>query len=494
MTALTREPGSGPLPSVADLIAVGLALAVVAGCAAPSKRYLLVEQSLQAGNARAADAIIEQSQKEYGSKSRLLYLMDRGMTQHLSEQYQPSIATLEQADDEVERLYTRSIRTETKAFLLNDTELPFEGEPFEQVMINVIKALNYAVLAQWDEALVEARRIDHRLNVLADQSDTKSAYKDDGFARYLSGILYEITGDLNNAFVAYRRAYDAYERTRAWMRTPPPNALRRDLLRVTEALNLSAEHQEYRQAFAELEWQSPGDVRDLAQVVLISYNGRSPQKEDVFIDLPISLDALNLVLLTKTFGRGNRQSQEARSLDSVLYGLNGRVVRVALPHLVPQRTQVQHGDLILTSSAGTTIEGRTEIAHNLTSAAEKRLEERLPGISVKAAARAAVKFAMAEGIGRGAQAAAGKDASPLVGILAGGLAHALAIGTEEADKRSWRTLPDEIQIARLWVQPGDYALRYRPASKLGGAAGPEITRTLSLKAGETKFLTERIMF
>jgi hypothetical protein len=471
-----------------------LALGLLAGCAAPSQRYLLVEQSLQAGNPRAADAIIEQSQKEYGSKGRLLYLMDRGMTQHLSEQYQPSNATLEQADDEVERLYTRSIRTETKAFLLNDTELPFEGEPFEQVMINVVKALNYAVQGQWNEALVEARRIDHRLNVLSDASDSKASYKDDGFARYLSGMLYEATGDLNNAFVAYRRAYEAYDRARSWSRIPPPQELRRDLLRITEALHLSSEHQEYRQNFSDLDWQSPGDAQQLAQVVLISYNGRSPRKEDMFIDLPISLDALNLVLLTKQFGRGNRQGQEARGVDSVLYGLNGRVARVAIPRLVPQKSQVQYGDVVMNSSTGPRFQGRTEVAHNLTSAAEKRLEERLPGISVKAAARAAVKFAMAEGIGRGAQAAAGKDASPLIGILAGGIAHALAIGTEEADKRSWRTLPDEIQIARLWVEPGDYELNYRPSSKLGGAAGPEITRKVSLKAGETKLLTERIIF
>ena len=491
MTALALE--SAPVRIHLALPSLVIGLVVAAGCAAPSQRYLLVDQQLQAGNPKAADAVIEQSQKEYGSKSRLLYLMDRGMTQHLSEQYQASNATLEQADDEVERLYTKSIRTETKAFLLNDTELPFEGEPFEQVMINVVKALNYAELGQWNDAVVEARRIDHRLNVLADQADSKSAYKDDGFARYLSGILYEITGDLNNAFVAYRRAYDAYTQTRSWLRTPPPTELRRDLLRITDALHLSAEHQEYQQTFSDLAWQSPGDTQQLAQVVVISYNGRAPRKEDLFIDLPISLDALNLVLLTKQFGRGNRQSQEARGAESVLYGLNGRIVRVAIPRLVPQKTQVQYGEIVLTSSSGSTVEGRTQVAHNLTSAAEKRLEERLPGISVKAAARAAVKYAMAEGVGRGAQAAAGKDASPLIGILAGGIAHALAIGTEEADKRSWRTLPDEIHIARLWVQPGEYELRYRPISKLGGAAGRDVARKLTMKAGETTVMTQRVM-
>ena len=32
------------------------------------------------------------------------------------------------------------------------------------------KALNYALLNQWQDALVEARRIDHRLNVLSDRT------------------------------------------------------------------------------------------------------------------------------------------------------------------------------------------------------------------------------------------------------------------------------------------------------------------------------------
>ena len=71
---------------------------------------------------------------------------------------------------------------------------------------------------------------------------------------------------------------------------------------------------------------------------MISYNGRAPRKEDQFLDLPISLDALQLVLLNRGFSQANRHSN--RAVDSVLYGLNGRVVRVALPRLVPQKTQV----------------------------------------------------------------------------------------------------------------------------------------------------------
>ena len=104
----------------------------------------------------------------------MLYGMDQGMTLHLAGQYQASNAVLEKAETEVDDLYTRRIGTEVAAFLLNDTQLPFEGEPFEQVLMNVIKALNYGLMGEWDEALVEARRIDHRLNVLADKVEDET--------------------------------------------------------------------------------------------------------------------------------------------------------------------------------------------------------------------------------------------------------------------------------------------------------------------------------
>src|SRR6185437_13512512 len=107
--------------------------------------YLLIEQSLVAGDPQRAAAIVEQTEKEYGAKGRLLYEMDRGMVLQLAGQYQRSSATLERAEEEIERLYTRTIRSETAAFLTSDNALPYEGDAYEHVMINVIKALNYAV-------------------------------------------------------------------------------------------------------------------------------------------------------------------------------------------------------------------------------------------------------------------------------------------------------------------------------------------------------------
>jgi hypothetical protein len=463
------------------------------GCAHPSHRYALVEESLQAGDAQRAVQIIEQSEREYGSESRVLYDMDRGMTLHVAGQYQASNTILDQAEDEVERLYTRRVTSETKAFLTNDSKLPFEGDPYEQTMINVVKALNYAAMGNWTEALVEARRIDHRLNVLTDRTGAKEGYRDDAFARYLSGLLYEISGDLNNAYIAYRKAYELYGAVRSWAHTASPPMLRADLLRMTEALHLTQEHEEYKREFPEVVWRPYEETKELGQIVVVTHNGRAPHKEDRMIDVPVSLDALNLVLLSKALGNPRRESNpERRAAESVLYGLNGHVVRIAIPALVAQKTPVAYGTVTLTGQAGS-FTTHTELMQNLTAVAERSLSDHLAGISVKAVARAVVKYGLAEGVGRGARAAAGKDAGPLVGLVVGGLAKAWAVASEEADKRTWRTLPDEIQIARLWAPPGEYELRTQYAGRDSSHIGRDMVKMLTIRSGETKLFSERAL-
>jgi hypothetical protein len=445
----------------------------------------MVDKSLLENDYRQADAIIQKAEDEYGTKSRVLYGMDRGMTLQLAGEYEQSNVVLEQAEDEVDRLYTRSVRTESLAFVTNDNSLPYEGEPYEQVMINVLKALNYASLNRWQDALVEARRIDHRLNVLADRTKEKAAYRDDGFARYLSGILYESAGDLNDAFIAYRKAYETFDASRAWSRTGVPSQLHADLLRTADALHLSQEFTEYQHLFPDTVWKSIEEQQRLAQVLVISYNGRAPRKEDQFLDLPISGDALALVLVNRGFSSGNREQH--RATDSVLYGLNGRVVRVALPKIVPQKTQVPVDTISLTPEQGAPVVVRTELAQNVTALADKALSDRIAGIAVKAVARAAFKYSLAEGASRGSQQAVGGDLGPLVGLAVGLLTKGFAVASEESDKRSWRTLPDEIHVARTWVSPGDYRV-----GTVASGTGVS-TKTLSLRAGETSIVIQRVM-
>ncbi|MGH7215715.1 MAG: hypothetical protein ACREIG_00610, partial [Nitrospiraceae bacterium] len=64
----------------------------------------------------------------------------------------------------------------------------------------------------------------------------------------------------------------------------------------------------------------------------------------------------------------------------------------------------------------------------------------------------------------------------------------LAVASEEADKRSWQTLPDEIHLGRVWVPPGRYHVHghHDPLKS-------ENMRTLYLEPGETTVLIQRVL-
>ena len=447
--------------------------------------YGLIDASLRQGNPEQADHLLAAKEEAYGSTNRLLYLMERGMTLHLAGHYAESNSVLEEADHLVDELYTRRLRKEALSFFVNDTTRAFRGDPFEQVMVNVVKALNYAALGELNEALVEARKIDHRLNVLSDQVEN-TAYHEDPFARYLTGMLYEATGDLNNSFIGYQKAFQAYQVARPWLHVPVPHGLQESLLRVSRQLSLNVEHAEYQRLFPNIMEQATISEAQ-AQVVVLGLFGRAPRLADQFLDVPISGQALGLVLQTKRVV--GRNKSQARGVESLLYGLQGQVVRVALPTLVPGGSQVAYGTLQVTGD--TVSKYRTELVQNVTATAQKNLDDRYPTILARTVARVALKMATAEGIGIGAGAAAGgkdKETAQAVRLIVSALARIFAIGTEESDKRSWRTLPDQIQVARVTLHPGDYVLRFEPRDRQGRQLGSVTEQHLSLRAGETYFL------
>jgi hypothetical protein len=148
-------------------------------------------------------------------------------------------------------------------------------------------------------------------------------------------------------------------------------------------------------------------------------------------------------------------------------------------------------NMTLIDSSGHSVSVRSELAHNVTALAQKSLSERLPVITVKALARAATKFAMAEGAMIGAQHAVGRDAVPWVGLLVALVTHGLAVVSEEADKRSWQTLPDEIHVARAWVPPGQHHISIRPSGQ--GVTTEKDGQMIALTAGQTMFVIQRVM-
>src|SRR3972149_3931808 len=168
-----------------------LLLLFLSSCAPSIQHYTRINNYLYQGQYTEADSALEKSKSDYGLRNEVLYFLDRAMVLHLAGRYTESNTFLDKAESGMEELYTRRITAEAGAMLTNDNLLPYEGEDFEKVMVNVIGALNYVYMHQWDDALVEARKVDHKLNTLNDKYEKKNVNKEDAFARYLSGLLYE---------------------------------------------------------------------------------------------------------------------------------------------------------------------------------------------------------------------------------------------------------------------------------------------------------------
>lgn len=431
----------------------------LSACGPVTSHYVKVDQNLIQENYGKADGLVAKNKEGYGKRNAVLYYMDRGMTLHLADKFSESNQFLEKADRRIDELYTKSVSAAAGAMLSNDNTLPYEGEDFEKVMLNLIGALNYISLGQWPEALVEARRVDHKLNVMNDRYSRKNIYKEDAFVRYLSGILYEAQGELNDAFISYRKSYEIYQDYQKDYQTPIPPILPQDLLRVTEAIGLSEEHRAYRKQFSNTQWISQKEMDRKGELIFLSLDGLSPIKEDYFIDAPIP------------DGKGGTY-----------------LLRVALPRFIARPTDIAYAEVHLIGSDGAVASQRTFLVEDITQIARKNLEDRIGRITAKAIARATTKYLASRTAKREATKAGGDVAGELIGFLT----NVYSVATEQADKRSWRTLPGQFRMARLSAPEGSYTVAVEYYT-FGQRMILRKTYEVHLRSGEKKFLGHRIL-
>lgn len=382
------------------------------------------------------------------------------MLLHLAGKYSESNLFFEKASVEIERLYTQSISSHAAALLTNDNLLPYEGEDFETVLIHLFSALNYASLKQWDDALVEARQVDARLNLLSDRYGQKNIYKEDASARYLAGILYEARGESNDAFISYRKAYEAYQDYQKIYRTPIPSRLGLDLLRLTKTLHLSEEQAEYQLAFPQaVSLLSSSMPQSGGEMVVVGYTGRSPVKEDYFVDVPVP--------------DGNKG----------VY-----LVRVTFPKFVPRPSQIEYMEVTFRQGEKV-LSQRLDLLEDITAIAKKNLEDHVARISTKAIARATTKYLATRTAKNEAKKRGGESAEALTGLIG----NLYSIVSEESDKRSWRTLPGKIHLARVFLPEGEWEARIGYYGPQGGLIEERRFPGLVVQKGAKRFLIDQTL-
>jgi hypothetical protein len=81
----------------------------------------------------------------------------------------------------------------------------------------------------------------------------------------------------------------------------------------------------------------------------------------------------------------------------------------------------------------------------------------------------------------------------LAGVLAGAIARSIAIASEQADKRSWATLPDRILVGRLRVPSGTYDVELRHIGAHGGVVATQILKGVTITKRGKHFVSTRVL-
>ena len=418
-------------------LCLGAAL-LLSGCASYSQRFDAIEAQLAAGNPSAALQALE---KDHGGSRRdeVLYQLNRALLLRMLGEYRQSNEALEQAKRLIDELDAISVSEQTGSLTVNDTLKSYIGTDFERALLHVYAALNYLQLGQPDEARVEILQLDVLLKLQADGEG--DGYTEDAFARYLSGLVFEQLGEWSDAMIAYRRAYQDYRKYRQYFGVKPPHSLGLALLRMAEHLGLKEELRQYRKAFAIEQWTPLPALREKGEVVLIIGTGLAPSKRE--------------------------------ESTAILAPEVGGMVRVSLPRYETRPQPVGKVRLLADEA-----KEAAELVEDIDAIAIKTLQAEMPAITARALARAVVKYRAAREAGKHDQG---------LGLLV----NIAGFISEQADTRSWSTLPQRIYLARRFLPPGRHDISVRLLGRAGQVLAQKQFTGVAIEAGDKVYLSWR---
>ncbi len=523
------------LPRLRSIL-LALLLSGLWGCATYNAGLAPSLRSAEQGNYQQAEQQLKAELSPTGD-DRLLYYLELGVLAHLSGDYQASNAYLEQAESIAEDLYTISISDELSVFLTSPRQGDYRGSDFERLFINYYKALNYLKLAmqsaspniaELDAARVEARRLGLKLDSLANRYDryghtgTASGkrklfnelfdlfnrvfagraaareliYRDDAYAHWFIGLLYEKQGELDDARIAYQRAANAYEQGYAQQFGLEAGIVEQawfDVIRVMEKAG------GYGEQPAQLRKEKLSAARRAqldqllqadAELVVIQHLGMIPARGE--LNLLMKLDKQEEMVTLYPIAVGTARQRQAQYqwfallfADDDLFGLiknytlgggwsaveglytkkipfpeqwwkwarrNGLLdvlnegVRITIPYYPPYTSQAGASELVLNGKPAAHLIQASSLA---TIAVQDQIRE--AGRDMQAAlARETSKLLL---VHQAAKEISKEDQN--LGAAAKLLGQLTMVSTSAAETRNWLMLPAEIRIQRYPLQSGE---------------------------------------
>ena len=434
-------------------------------CATYYQQRVAFQSDFERGEIKKAQKFLLHHTKALKKKDRLLYFYDRGVVEQMLGNYDTSNYYFERAYI-YNQDFKRDLVSDITSMLSNPMVRPYKSEDFESVMVHYYKAINFLMLSKPDEALIEVRRINIRLNEQSDKYEDKIyRYKEDAFAHLLMGVIYESKKDINNAFIAYRNAYNAYVNVYPAFGVEAPDQLKKDILRTASQLGFYQELDYYEEEF-EMSYEKETDSS--GAVIFFWMNGLSPVKGEISLNLTttgggdgsfVFVDQNEGVSVPVVYSNPD-QSAQVSDLS---------FVRMSIPKYDRREPLIQSAELH--APKGTY---ELQMAENISEIAIANLEDRILKELAMTLGRVALKQA--------AEAAAREEDENLGAAVS--FVNAL---TEKADTRNWQTLPYSIAYQRVPLTAGQNTLKLLTNSSQ--LSSDTVEFNYDIREGQTIFQT-----
>src|SRR5688500_15105359 len=272
-----------------------LFLLIATSCATYYQQHYDFNSEFEKGDLEKALSTLQQKENLAHGKSQFIYFANNGLLLSILGKYEESNEYFEKAFLFGEDYHINYVN-EAVSYLYNPNIVMYRGEDHEHLMLLYFKALNFLKMNKPEDALVECRRLNIRLNQLSDKYSSENKYQRDAFVHTLMGIIYQSAKDYNNAFIAYRNAVEIYEKDYQTMfGFGVPEQLKKDLLNTAWWIGFIEEFNTFKSQFR-MEDYKP--VRPDAELVFFWHNGLSPIKSEWNINFLIDHREDNMVVFT----------------------------------------------------------------------------------------------------------------------------------------------------------------------------------------------------
>ncbi len=400
-------------------------------------------------------------QKHAPKKPDIPFQFELGLVAHYANHFPESSAAFDQAGDIAEDRYTKSVSKELGSLVTSDKLRPYSGTRYERLLSHYYRALNYIYQGQLDGALVECRRATNLINYFKDEE--KYDFFSAGFLAYLSGTIFEAAGEWNDALISYKQAVGYYQNAAEKTGVGVPDDVGYALVRLTRRLGFTDDLERYRQQYGE----PPAHPKNSGELVLFYESGYVPSKSEEALMFPIfktdKVDEPEKFVPTLIKREGI--AYEEVKLEYLL--------RIAMPTIGSHRPHFAGINVTVGRNQETGV-----LVEDVENIAIETFNAERPIILFRTLLRGVGKYLLYR------QANKQHEALGLLTNLAG-------VVTEQADTRSWKTLPNQIFMVRMPLPAGTHTLDLSFLNANGRVSQRESVPDVKINPNRITFLNYR---